>query len=363
MKKFKILCCVTNDLSCDQRMQRICDSLAEWGYNVILFGRELKHSFPLQTTSYSQKRVRCFFNKGKIFYAEYNIRLFFYLVRERPNVVHAVDLDTAPAVMLALLFFRLKIVYDAHELFTEVPEVVRRPAIRKIWHIIQQRFVPRANVVLTVSESIADYFRINYNAQVYVVRNLPVLRPVMNKTRQRAIIYQGALNEGRGLEILIESMQYIDAQLWIAGDGDISEILKKLVEEYNLSFKVFFLGRLLPDELREKTESAYIGYNVLEHKGKSYFYSLGNKTFDYIHAGIPQLISPFPEMKRLNEQYAFAIEIQEISTGKIIEAVNRLLNDSALYEQLKNNCMAAKQVLNWQNESSILKSAYERVLR
>ena len=74
---------VTNDLSYDQRMQKICGSLAQAGYKTTLVGRKLKSSQPLTQRAFQQKRISCIFNKGKLFYAEYNFRLFFYLLLKR----------------------------------------------------------------------------------------------------------------------------------------------------------------------------------------------------------------------------------------------------------------------------------------
>ena len=90
----KIYFTVTTDLTYDQRMIRICSSLAVAGYQVVLVGRKLKSSLPLVEKPYSTKRILCFFEKGKLFYAEYNIRLFFFLLFKKMDCICAIDLDT-----------------------------------------------------------------------------------------------------------------------------------------------------------------------------------------------------------------------------------------------------------------------------
>src|SRR5690349_17278363 len=90
----RILFTVTNDLNYDQRMQRICNTLADAGYDVTLIGRKLKTSAPLPDKNYKQRRLNCWFNKGKLFYAEFNIRVFFFLLFKKADCICAIDLDT-----------------------------------------------------------------------------------------------------------------------------------------------------------------------------------------------------------------------------------------------------------------------------
>jgi len=107
---------VTNDLTYDQRMHRICGSLSAAGYDVTLIGRKRKSSLPLQEKKFRQHRIPCWFDKGKRFYLEYNIRLFFYLLRKRMDAVCAIDLDTILPCLYISKLKKIPRVYDAHEL-------------------------------------------------------------------------------------------------------------------------------------------------------------------------------------------------------------------------------------------------------
>jgi hypothetical protein len=89
----KIIFTVTNDLNHDQRMIRICTALAA-NYDVHLIGRVLPHSKPIVNQSFTQHRLNVWFQKGKLFYAEYNIRLFFFLLKKQFDMVCGIDLDT-----------------------------------------------------------------------------------------------------------------------------------------------------------------------------------------------------------------------------------------------------------------------------
>src|SRR5262245_47943057 len=148
--KKKIVLTVTNDLSFDQRMDRICTSLHNAGYVVLLVGRRLKHSRVLVEKPYAQKRLKCFYNKGKLFYAEYNLRLFFYLMFSMSfDAVCAIDLDTILPAFFAARIKGKKIVYDAHEYFTEVPEVIDRPAVKKVWEKVAAFTIPKVSHAYT----------------------------------------------------------------------------------------------------------------------------------------------------------------------------------------------------------------------
>lgn len=361
----RIIFTVTNDLSFDQRMQRICSTLGHAGFSVLLLGRRLPASKPLEECPYQQKRLYCLFKRGKLFYLEYNLRLFFYLLFNKADLIGAVDLDTIVPAFLAARLKGAKLSCDAHEYFPEVPEVVRRPAIQKVWRLVERTFLPACDLVYTVSRSIAEAFEKEYRLPVHTIRNLPVLRPFQQpaKSPQPYLLYQGALNEGRGLENLLVAMKEIELPLWLAGEGDLSQLLRGMVRDNGLEQKVIFLGMKRPEELRVITAQAYMGINLLENNGLSYYYSLANKFLDYIHAAIPQVCINFPEYAAINTQYNIALPVENTNPTAIAAAVNRLLNDKKLYNTLKQNCMACREELNWQRESKKLVALYEQILR
>lgn len=364
MKK-KIILTVTNDLTYDQRMQRICRSLSKAGYTVQLVGRVLPNSASLKEEPYQQKRFRCLVNKGKLFYVEYNVRLFFYLLFQSFDAICAVDLDTIIPSFIAGKLKRAKLVYDAHEYFTEVPEVIRRPVIKKIWQQIENLFVPKADAAYTVSSGLAELFEQRFNKTFRVIRNLPYRQ--MNETTEANcnsyMLYQGALNEGRGLENVLIAMQQLNCQLKIAGEGDLSNQLRSMAKTLSVENKVAFLGYQPPDTLRTITRKAAIGINLLEQAGKSYYHSLANKFFDYVQAQVPQICIDFPEYRKINEQYQVAVLVKSTSPNEIKNALERLLNDNSLYSQLQNNCRACAAELNWENEEKKLLLLYEQLFR
>lgn len=359
----KIYLTVTTDLTYDQRMIRICTSLATEGYTVILVGRKMKNSIPLTDAKFQQKRINCIFDKGKFFYIEYNIRLFFYLLFKKMDCICAIDLDTILPCYFISRLKKVPRVYDAHELFCEMKEIATRPAIYKLWKRIERFTVPKFRLGYAVNKPVADEFKKMYGVEYEVIRNIALLRelPIVNKP-DKFILYQGAVNEGRSFETLIPAMRAVPCQLIICGEGNFLEQTKQLVKENNLGTKVIFKGKITPDELRNITRQAYIGITLFDDRGLSNYYSLANRFFDYLHAGIPQVCVNYPVYKELNKEHPFAVLVDDISADNLAVELNNLLKDDVLYQTLQKNCLVARKIYNWQEEEKKLISFYKSTL-
>ena len=343
-------------------MQRICTSLANVGYDVLLIGRKLKNSLPLKNEVYNQKRLTCFFNKKIFFYAEYNIRLFFFLLFVRMDLICAVDLDTILPCYFISACKRKRRMYDAHELFTETKEVITRPVVKKTWMQIEKFAVPKFKNGYTVNFSIAEELKKRYQVNYSIIRNVPY-KKTYNQTSsaEKVFLYQGAFNEARGLENLVLAMKQVGTKLLMCGDGIIFNAIQNLVKENNLEDKIYLKGKVLPAELDNITIGCYAGINLFEPVGLNHLYSLANKFFDYMQAGIPQLTMNFPEYKKINDEYEVAVLINTVAVNEIAAALNLLLNDAVLYERLKKNCHTAKEVFTWQNEEEQLLEFYKNL--
>ena len=358
---------VTNDLSYDQRMIRICSSLARAGYQVTLVGRNLPSSIPLEAMPYHQFRISCITNKGFLFYAEFNIRLFFYLLIKKADLVCAIDLDTILPCYLASVCKNIHRVYDAHELFCEMKEVVTRPGIYRFWKRIEKFAIPRFRHGYTVNRFIADLFHKEYGVHYESIRNVPYrienhAEKIDHGNIRRFILYQGAVNEGRSFETLIPAFKSVNANLVICGSGNFLQQAKQIVKDYDLENKIQFTGWLSPDFLKYYTASAYIGVNIIEGKGLNNQLSLSNRFFDYIQSGLPQVCVDYPAYREINNEYNCACLINNTDTHTIAAALNRLLADEKLYYELKGNCVKAAGKYNWNIEEQKLLTFYKIIL-
>jgi glycosyltransferase involved in cell wall biosynthesis len=358
-----ITCCVTNDLVTDQRMTRICNSLVEEGWQVTLVGRRKRDMSPLPPRAYRQVRLPMLFNRGKPFYLEFNFRLFLHLLFHPTDLIVAIDLDTIIPCYHASRWKGVPRIYDAHELFTELKEVVSRPRIRRFWLWVEKRYVPRFPNGYTVSSSIAEEFRRRYGVDYGLIRNLPERRETPPPgSQEKVLLYQGAVNEGRCFEWLIPAMVEVNAPLLIYGEGNFSRQCRQLIRQFRLEDKVHMKGTVNPSELWELTKNCYAGINLVEPVGLNQVYSLANKFFDYIHAGLPQLTMDFPEYRRVNEEFPVALLIARPEPEIIATELNKLLENEVLYRSLARNCSRAVSALNWQEEEKKLKALYHRIL-
>jgi len=348
---------VTTDLNFDQRMQRICTSLSSAGFEVTLVGREKGKSKALSEQNFNQHRIKCRFESGKLFYLEYNWRLYKYLKEQEMDALCSCDLDTIlPGFFLRK---RWKWVYDAHEYFSEMEEVVQRPWIRRIWKAVERLCVPRVDLAYTVSKGYAELFEKQYPTPFHIIRNIARLQDLKPELRNpKRILYQGSVNHGRGLEELIEAMYLVEGELVICGEGDLYEPLKSLVHSRQLEQKVTFTGYLRPEELLKVTQSASIGITLFSKAGLSNEYSLGNRFFDYLQAGIPQLAMNYPEYQNFNRQHEVAVLIDDLNPRTIAPSLNQLLKNESEYQRLESNALEARMHFNWQEEERKLSELY-----
>ncbi len=348
-------------MSFDQRMIRTALALCQNGYDVTLVGFVKKGSIALEERPFQQKRLRLFFKTGKLFYAEYNLRLFFWLLLHRFDIYNAVDLDTLLPNYLVAKWKRKVLIHDAHEYFTELPEIANRPAVKWFWERLAAWLYPGVKNNITVGQKIAEELNKRYGREYTVIRNVPEYHNGAGqkpRSGKPVILYQGTLNKGRGLEEVIDAMENIDAQLWIAGEGDLSAQLRVRAASKSWNDRIRFLGYMTPDKLLYTTQQATIGLNLVSNEGLSYYYSLSNKFFDYIMNRVPQVTMAYPEYESLNSAYNVGLTIESLEPESIANSINRLLNDTVLYKSCVAGCEVAAQELNWDKEKEVLLSFY-----
>lgn len=365
-----IILAVTNDISTDQRVIRTAHTLQKMKAGITIIGRHLPHVHPDLDQPFKAIRMRLIFNKGPIFYAEYNIRLFFRLLTMKGDILVSNDLDTLPAVYLASVIKNTVLIYDSHEYFTEVPELKNRRFIRRIWEKIEALMLPEIHFSSTVSSPIAEAYNKKYGIRMEVIRNLPFRRTSetspafqLRKKSEKIIIYQGVLNMGRGLELAIKAMQYTEnIQLVIVGGGDVENELKELARSLGLFEKVSFTGRISPDMLMDYTVQADLGISLEEDLGLNYRFALPNKVFDYIQAGVPVLVSDLPEVRSIVLQYGVGMINQTETPAELGALLNNILNDDSKIQAWKLNAKKAAVILCWENEEQKLLNLYQAAI-
>lgn len=370
----RVIVSVTNDLTTDNRVKRTCSLIHELGHEVLLVGRSRKNSLLPSEFPWKTKRFRLLFNKGPLFYAEYNMRLFFYLLVKKVDVLYANDLDTLPANFLAFkLKSKTKLIYDTHELFTEVPELIHRKFAKNTWIKIESYIFPKLDHIVTVNESIAKIYETKYDKPLLVVRNVPAKwnkEDILSRTQlglppdKFIIIMQGSgLNVARGLEEAVQAMQYIEnALLVVVGNGDVIPQAKEMVCQKKLEDRVKFFEKRPYSEMMQFTSNANLGLTLDKPLSDNYKFSLPNKLFDYIQAGIPILSSDLVELRKIIDKYQIGCIVDTVSATEIAQKINFLIENPNTLDEYKSNCHMAAECEIWEHEKLKLKSLLDKIL-
>ncbi len=363
---------VTNDLLTDNRMYKTAKFLLSQGYKVILIGRKLQKKYPEFINDKNAKTIRLnpLFKKGKMFYAVYNLLLFWRVLFLKKDILLAVDLDTLFPMFLISKLTGKKLVYDSHEFFTELPELEGRNFTKSIWQNLEKIIIPHIKYAYTVSESIAEAYHKKYGIKFEIVRNLPEYKTINTNNipskynlskysnGKKILLYQGAINLGRNIDLMIKTVSLLENYiLIILGDGDLKEENIQLAKKLQLlNKKVFFLGRIPLTKLKYYTTQAHLGFSLEQNLGLNYRYALPNKLFDYIMYNVPQIVSPLPEMEKIIKQYETGIIYRGNSEEDLAKLIIKISPEQ--YTTMKQNCIKAAKELNWEKESLKLKSIY-----
>ena len=367
----RVIVSVTNDLTTDNRVNRTCSVFASAGFKVVLVGRKLPQSQVINRP-YECKRFQMVFKKGFLFYASYNLRLFLFLLFHKSELLYSNDLDTLLPNFLVSKIKRIPLIYDSHELFTEVPELQHSPFKKGVWIRIEKWIVPKLTYCITVNESIAKIFETKYKVRFNSIRNVP--EKLIYKTNSELVaaelpinsfkvIVQGSgLNMDRGLEEAIEAILLLEnVHLLIVGDGDVLPKAKKIVQDLSLENRVHFYGKRPYYELMQFTALADCGLAIDKATNKNHEFALPNKVFDYIQASTPIICMDLIEIKALVQKYNIGLVISEVNPKEIALAIKTLQNDTPMLSNFRDNCKIAAEIEHWNNEKFKLEEIIEAI--
>ncbi len=323
----------------------------------------------MPSLTYKTVRMRLLFVRGPLFYAEFNIRLFLFLLFKKVNLFLSNDLDTLLPNFLVSRLRNIPLAYDSHEYYTETPELVNRKFVQHVWKLMEQFMLSRIDRMITVNESIAQMFRQEYGIEVVVVRNIPPsIKISTTKSRsdlglpveKKLLILQGSgINIDRGVEELVLAMQYIDnSVLLLIGNGDAMPVIRNLIKDNHLEDKVMLFPRMNYNEMMCYTQLADVGFTLDKDTNLNYRFSLPNKLFDYIHAGIPVLATPLVEIKAIIDRFQIGGFIDSHQPDIMAKQIGNYLIQNDLMRVWRKNLSFAAESLNWENEEKILLKFY-----
>jgi glycosyltransferase involved in cell wall biosynthesis len=367
----RVVVSVTNDLSTDQRVQRSIGVLEDLGLAPTFVGRLLPESPPFSAT-YDHHRFKLPFKRGFLFYASYNIALFFFLLRNRFDLYFSNDLDTLLPNYLVSRFYRKPLIYDSHEYFTGVPEIQSRPLVKWVWKSLERLIFPRLKHVITVNESIAQLYYSDYGFRPRVLRNIgdnfvpsePHRQELGLDPEDVILINQGSgINVDRGMEEVVEALTLLPEhyKLLLVGKGDVIPTIKSRVAELKLESRVNFISPKPYRQMLRYTLTADLGLSLDKDSNLNYRYSLPNKVFDYIKCGLPIVGSRVVEVNKLVEHYRIGAICKDHRPETIANAILQVTKKGKNhYRQALDQ---AKLENNWDQEKELLKKEVITALR
>lgn len=368
MKKRKIITSVINNYQGDQRVQKVCNSLQKFGFEVEVVATNLRGN-PELAFPYPIHILPLSAQSGMKMYSEFNWKLFLKLLKitKKEDILLANDLDSLVPNYWVSKIKGCELVFDSHEIFSEAPTLHKRPFRKRIWKFLEKSLVPKIKYFYTVSNGYADWFEKEYSLRPEIIMNVPLVQPNIDEainiplpeiqSDKKIVIYQGAINFSRGIDKMISAIQFVEnAQLWILGSGPKKIEFEALTSALNLNEKVKFIGHAPPSQLKLITPKAHLGLSLEEDYGISYRYALPNKIFDYTHAGVPILGTFLPEIKNTIEEFGIGETIESHNPQHIAEMIKKMLEEGK--SPYADNLKKAAEVFNWENEEKKLERIY-----
>ena len=358
----KILITFLGNINYDTRCKNLYDTFLVNGFDVEFIGFDwLTKDFKKSSGKVSIHKLK----KGFLsitFYLKFISLLKLKLLSTKASIIFAEDIYTLPFVVILGKLKGSKIYYDSRELFGYLAGLKEKKFKQSIWKWIERFFITKADQIIVTGSMDGEFLRKEYGVKnIILLRNLPRFYKSSVKTdihsnlridkSKKIILYQGVLLKGRGIEkVFVVLKDLPDIVFVIAGSGEYEEYYKNLAVQLGLVDQVYFIGKFTQEDLPKITASAYIGVSLIENLSVSYYYALPNKLFEYIMAEIPVIASNLPQMKEVIEKYDVGFTVDFGNNDKLLSAIKKLTDDSALYENKKQNCKTASQELNWENE-------------
>ncbi|MNO55226.1 D-inositol 3-phosphate glycosyltransferase [compost metagenome] len=297
--------------------------------------------------------------------------LLWHMVRYRAHLVHAHDVNTLPTAWLAARLSRARLVYDAHEISTSREGY---ESFRRLVGFVEKRLMPKADGSITTTDARAKYFARAYGVvRPTVLQNRPRLTYCEQSNRIREelglkapwpiIVYQGGLQQGRGLDKLIRTAKDVpNAYFVLIGGGRLTQSLIQLCEELGLQQRVHFIPTVALSELPKYTASADIGVQPIENTCLNHYTTDSNKLFEYLIAGLPVVATDFPEIRRIVRNNDVGILVPANNPPALAHALNQLVTDIELRKRLASNASSIATTLNWEEQEARLVHLYQQIL-
>ena len=279
------------------------------------------------------------------------------IVEQKPDVIHANDLDALIPAYKAAKKLNCKLIYDSHEIYTENSYYKNKKIYALYLQLKEKHIVKHINKMICVSNAAADYFEKKLKIEKpMVVTNCSLKAEQYISTEKNSgfeIINHGQFYEGRGYDVMLEASsllkEYPEIKLAIRGYGVMEEQLRKRAEELKADNFIFY-PPVTVDKLIESASHSAVGVAITEAICLNFKLSVSNKLFEYASAGLPVIMSDIPEHRYLNNKYKFGIVLENDTPQAFADAVLKLYTDKEFYNSCVENAKKLSDEINWENE-------------
>ncbi|MEB6196138.1 glycosyltransferase [Mammaliicoccus sciuri] len=311
------------------------------------------------------KKIRKWFINGAII-----TRMIVKGYIQNADIYHANDLNTLPqAIVCSKLRLKPKpLIYDSHEVQSDRtgynPKTIK--SIESFMLKFVDQMIVENHTRAKYNEDIYGFYpKTLYNySEKYNIEEKPQInlhKRISINEDEKILLYQGGLQQGRGLELLIEALDEIEeGHLLFIGGGKLTQTLKEQAEASKQADRIHFLDKVPFQELPSYTREAYLGFQVLQNICFNHYSASSNKLFEYMMAHVPVISCDFPEIKKVVEETNTGLVVDSHKASEIANAVNQLVKDTSLRNQLSENTKQAKEIYNWNNEKSKLLEVYNQ---
>jgi glycosyltransferase involved in cell wall biosynthesis len=285
------------------------------------------------------------------------------LIRHRPKIVHACDLDTFLPCYLYRLIFRKKIVFDIHDRYAMTFIPAKFKILYLFVNLMEEIFSKRADVLMTLSERTLESFRSRPN-RCYVILNCPEDHKSNEEKREDDIltlVYTGAIVEGRGLENIARAVKNLsNVEFYMYGPVVDKQLLDHILETKNIKYG----GYLHYEEYYNAILNADAIIAIYGSEGplqqKSYNITVHNKTLEAMMGGIPIITNVSSE---IIQEFNFGIVVEYGDIAKI-QASILSLRDKPEFRKLlgRNGRRAYLEKYNWAIVEKELFRAYSELI-
>ncbi|MVB15756.1 glycosyltransferase [Vibrio cholerae] len=302
-------------------------------------------------------------------FIEFMFKCLLMVRKEKAQVVNIHTLALLPLGWLLKKLFKVKLVYDAHELETEKNGL--NGVRQRISKYIESLFIRSCDLIIVVGENIADWYANAYKIErPLVVKNSPRFRLQAKKNlirerlgilpNQKILLYQGGLMKGRGVQLILDAFKERKDSHVVAvfmGYGDLTTEIEQAAKKHQ---NIFYFPAVSPNVVLDYTASADIGISLIENTCLSYYFCMPNKLFEYAMVGIPVIVSDMKEMAEAVQTADFGVVLTEYSVESINEAVDRLAERDLT--ELSNNAYQFAQGQAWEQQERVMLEGYQRML-